>query len=288
MTTEYLGRGDPRRTLEALWGRPRKGTRGPRQGLTVESMVRAAIELADRDGLGALSMRRVAERLGVGTMSLYTYVPTKAELLDLMVDAVYAEHVEALERLERRLATERTDRRLRSTLDGIARVGWDLYLRHRFLLYVASSRGVLGPNETAVQEVTLRMIDGHGLTSREMVALLDALGTYVRGSVRGAVEAMEAPARTGMSDEEWWKARSELLGEFLGERAADFPTITRVSETGGYEASGPESYTLRFALDDFEFGLERLLEGVDAFAARRRSGSDTEVGGRGAGALGSA
>ncbi len=51
----------------------------------------AAIELADAEGLGALSMRRVAERLGVGTMSLYTYVPGKAELLDVMLDTVLAE-----------------------------------------------------------------------------------------------------------------------------------------------------------------------------------------------------
>src|SRR5216117_1909772 len=85
----YGGRGDPIRSMELLWrdaAAPARG-RGPKPGLTVDRIVAAATELADGDGLAALSMRRVAERLGVGTMSLYTYVPSKADLIDVMYDA---------------------------------------------------------------------------------------------------------------------------------------------------------------------------------------------------------
>src|SRR5258708_16290466 len=90
MPSEYSGSGDPRRTIELLWG-VRRRRRGPRPSLSGEQIVAKAIELADRDGLGGLSMRRLADELGVTAMSLYGYVPSKAELLDVMADRAYAE-----------------------------------------------------------------------------------------------------------------------------------------------------------------------------------------------------
>src|SRR5680860_659902 len=75
---------DPVRSLGLLWGTFNKPSRS---GLTVEAIVAAAIEIADAEGIGAVSMRHVAERLNVGTMSLYTHVPGKKDLTELMVDA---------------------------------------------------------------------------------------------------------------------------------------------------------------------------------------------------------
>src|SRR4051794_26350466 len=86
--TESSGSGDITRTLDLLWNTGRRPSRGPKPGLTLDRVVEAAVEVADRDGLGALSMRRIAAELGTGTMSLYRYVPGKAELLDLMLDRV--------------------------------------------------------------------------------------------------------------------------------------------------------------------------------------------------------
>jgi len=84
------GAGDPARTLRLLWHDPAVLPRhGPRQGLTVDQIVTAATALADADGLDAVTMRRLAGNLGVVPMTLYTYVPGKAELLDLMLDAAY-------------------------------------------------------------------------------------------------------------------------------------------------------------------------------------------------------
>src|SRR5262245_7512878 len=91
MPVEYTGRGDPNRTIELLWGTRDRASRGPKPGLTVDRIVAVALALADQVGLEGLSMRAVAERLGVGTMSLYRYVPGKAELLDVMVDRVCTE-----------------------------------------------------------------------------------------------------------------------------------------------------------------------------------------------------
>src|SRR5699024_884374 len=84
VTSDRTSAGVPARTLALLWrdasAVPRKG---PARRLEVDDVVGAAVALADADGLGAVTLRRVAERLGVATMTLYTYVPTKAELIDL-------------------------------------------------------------------------------------------------------------------------------------------------------------------------------------------------------------
>jgi AcrR family transcriptional regulator len=273
MSVEYLGRGDPRRTLDLLWGDAPKRTRGPKPALTVEEIVRAAIQLADGGGIAGLSMRRVAERLGVGTMSLYTYVPSKAELLDLMLDAVYGEQVAAI-----RSATvggsDDPDAPLetgwRGGLMARARADWDLYHRHPWIFQFAHGRGVLGPNELRAFEATLRVLDGLGLTGREMVAAVDLVTMFVGGAARIAVEAAAAPAATGMTDTEWWQARERILAEKMGD-GADFPTVVRVSADGGFDvAPDAEDYNRAFAVDDFEFGLERILDGIGGLIAERR------------------
>ena len=93
MSTTRGSRGDATRTMELLWGMAPQPTRGPKPGLTVDAVVDAAVALADAEGIDAVAMRRVADKLGVGAMSLYTYVPGKAELVDLMLDRVYGEQL---------------------------------------------------------------------------------------------------------------------------------------------------------------------------------------------------
>src|SRR5688500_2426129 len=88
MTTEHSASGDLDRSLALLWEMDHRPTRGPKPALTLERIVTAAITIADAEGLAGLSMRRVAAELGVGTMSLYRYVPGKGELLDLMIDRI--------------------------------------------------------------------------------------------------------------------------------------------------------------------------------------------------------
>lgn len=274
MSPEYLGRGDPRRTLDLLWGDGPRRTRGPKPGLTVETIVQAAIDIAGEDGIARLSMRRVADRLGVGTMSLYTYVPSKAELLDLMLDTVYGEQVAAIRSATSGGTADDPHSPLavdwRAGLTARARADWDLYHRHPWIFQIAHGRGVLGPNELRAFEATLRLVDGLGLTGREMVAVVDLVAMYVGGAARFAVEAGQAPKATGMSDTEWWLARERILAEKMGDGSA-FPTVVRVSKDGGFDvAPDAEDYNKAFAIDDFEFGLERVLDGVGGFIAGRR------------------
>src|SRR5260370_20348405 len=90
MPIERTSAGDPARTVALLWRDPAVVRRhGPRQGLSIDAVVVAATQLADAEGLEEVTMRGVAKALGVAPMPLYTYVPGKAELLDLMLDAAY-------------------------------------------------------------------------------------------------------------------------------------------------------------------------------------------------------
>ncbi|WP_051710525.1 TetR/AcrR family transcriptional regulator [Streptomyces sp. NRRL S-350] len=92
--TVHAGQGAAHRSLTLLWGgreEPRPGCSGPKPGLSVDAIVSAGIAVAGAEGMAALSMRAVGERLGRTAMALYTYVPGKAELLDLMHDRVLAE-----------------------------------------------------------------------------------------------------------------------------------------------------------------------------------------------------
>lgn len=258
MAPEYSGRGEARRSMELLWGMASKRTRGPKQGTNLETVVRAAIELADAEGLDAVSMRRVAERLGLGTMSLYTYVPGKGELLDLMLDTVYA---------ERSVLPATAARTPRLALEALAHDQWAFHQRHPWTLSIASSRAVLGPNELDAYEATLSVVADLGVPARDAVAIVDAISIFVRGAAREAADAAAAERVTGMSEMEWWTERDEILTEKMtGDRYA---TLGRMDAEGGFAVpEGTENYNLTFILEDFEFGLQRMLDGIDAHVSR--------------------
>jgi AcrR family transcriptional regulator len=122
--------GDPRRSLELLWRTHQPAARGPKQRLDLDQIVGTAIEVLDAEGLGTLSMRKVAERLGVGTMSFYTYVPGKSELVDLMFDQAVAG------------PNERVEGPWRERLEQIAHENWWRYHRHPWLLEIAAGARV--------------------------------------------------------------------------------------------------------------------------------------------------
>jgi hypothetical protein len=102
-----------------------------------------------------------------------------------------------------------------------------------------------------------------------MVAVVDLVAMYVGGTAQVAVEAAGAPAATGLTDTEWWLAREQILAEKMGD-GADFPTVMKVSADGGFDvAPDADNYNEAFTVDDFEFGLERVLDGIGAFIAAR-------------------
>jgi AcrR family transcriptional regulator len=255
--TEHAGRGDPARTMALLWGASPAGTRGPKQRLDVERIVAEAVKLADEAGLAALSMRRVADALGVGAMSLYTYVPGKAELLEVMVDRVIGEQ-----------PLPDPAGGWRAGLEGYAREGWALYRAHPWLLQVGTARTVLGPRVVALFDAALRVVADVGLEARQMVGVIGLVDDYVRGAARGLQDAVQATPGTGQSDDAWWESRREILDTLYD--PARFPTLTAVGAAGAFEQTeGGEPYTVQRALDAFGFGLERVLDGIEVLVASR-------------------
>jgi AcrR family transcriptional regulator len=250
--------------MELLWGRSKPSTRGPKPALDLERVVRAAIDLADAEGLEVLSMRRVAEVLEIGTMSLYTYVPGKGELLDLMVDTVYGEQLDAV--------APDPATGLRGRLEMLTRGQWVFFERHPWTLSVATGRSVLGPNETASYERALAIVADLGLPAREAVAIVDALSLFVRGAARDAAEAAGAEQATGQSEYEWWTEREPMLDEALSQQP--YPALTALAAAGGFDVPpDTENYNVQFIVDDFEFGLHRLLDGIEQYvdASARRA-----------------
>jgi AcrR family transcriptional regulator len=250
MPIEFSGRGDPKISIQLLWERRKPPRRGPKPALSVDRVVSAAIAVADAEGLEALSMRRVAEQLGVGTMSLYRHVPAKGELLDLMFDRALGEL--------RPIDPSAGDWRAR--LEHHARETMALYRRHPWALQVSVTRPPLGPNTIGSFDAMLGAVRGIGLNPAEMVAAVTLVGSYARGAARSVVESAQAERVTGESDAAWWGARQVFWEEFYD--AERFPALTEVFESGGYENP----------IDAFEFGLARVLDGIESYCAKR-SGS---------------
>jgi AcrR family transcriptional regulator len=248
--------------MELLWGprvvAPRTGP-GPKPGLSVEAIVAAAIAIADAEGMGALSMRSVGERLGRTAMALYTYVPGKTELVDLMYDRTLGELPSSYP----------LSSGWRAAALAVADELWALHLRHPWLLQVSPARPVLGPGEFHVQETLLAVLASTGLPLTRVRWVVAALFNIVRGSVQAAAESRQAAAETGLSEEDWWQARSALLGELAPDLAARFPTVARLGDEGAFEAgASDEPYLEREARLSFEAGVELLLDGVETAIVR--------------------
>ncbi|RSN41010.1 TetR/AcrR family transcriptional regulator, partial [Actinomadura sp. WAC 06369] len=226
----FAGQGDARRSMHLLWrvrdgaagGPPRPG---PRPGLTVELIVDTAIAVADAEGMAALSMRAVGERLGRTAMALYTYVPGKAELVDLMYDRAQAELP----------AGYGAAGGWRAAVAAWADDTWALYLRHPWMLAVSQARPVLGPNEYRALEALLGALSGAGLAAGDARRAVATLSSVVRGAARIAAEARQAAAATGTSEDEWWYARSGALEEVAPDFAARFPRVARLSAEGAFD-----------------------------------------------------
>ncbi|MGH8794815.1 MAG: TetR/AcrR family transcriptional regulator [Stackebrandtia sp.] len=252
--TEPSGAADPARSLALLWGDRERPARRGRHGLSVAKIVSAGLALADASGIEALSMRKVAEALGVGTMSLYTYVPGKAELIEVMIDTVYAA-----------VAAAETDEAgdWRARVESAASDGFGAHMEHRWLLDVPAGRAILGPGACAKYERELSAVDDLGLDDVEMDAVTALVNGHVVASARRAVEAARAEARTGMTERQWWEAHAPALAEVAD--AARFPIAARVGTAAG------RAHDAAYAADGgFAFGLARILDGVAALLDSRR------------------
>lgn len=242
---------DPDPSLRLLWRHvvpvPEAGAarRGPKQKLSVDEVVDAAIELADRAGLDGLSMRALATALGLGAMSLYTYVPGRNELLVLMVDQV-------LGRTE--LPALPADD-LRARLEQVARTQYDDVRAHPWLLDVGGVRPWLGPHMAERYEWQLSAVEGVGLDDLEMDQAVALLVGFASNIARAEHAVRRAERESGMTDLEWWEANAGTLDELMATRS--YPLAGRVGQAAGeaYQAASDPGREL-------EFGLARIIDGL--------------------------
>ncbi|GAA4535497.1 TetR/AcrR family transcriptional regulator [Amycolatopsis samaneae] len=245
---------DLTRGIYLLWGHhPGPG----RSGLTVPAIVAAGIEIADADGLDAVSMRKVADRLDVGAMSLYGHVPGKDELTALMVDSVLGELYEDGVETAVRVGD------WRSAMKFVAERNWALHRRHPWLLDIRASRPNLGPNISRKYETELRPLEGIGLSDVEMDAALTLVLGHVSGVARAHRSMSRAQADSGMSDAEWWSVVAPVLEQVMTDE--NLPLSARVGGAVGarFDAAQDSEHALAF-------GLDTILDGIEARIAARR------------------
>jgi len=240
---DSVSNSDPERGLSLLWRGLDPAARGPKARLTLDQLAKAGVAVADTQGLGAVSIRRVAAELGVGPMSLYTYVPSKVELLELMIDRVFGE-----------IARAGSELGWRARLEFLAGERWRLFRRHPWVLQSNLSRIPLGPNVLDAVEDLYAAFDGSTLPALQVVSLVGAIDEYLQGAARTmAIEEQEVTG-TGVSYEQHWAARASFWGKYFD--AERYPMHLKLWERGGFD-DNPLGY---------EFGLARILDGIEVLA----------------------
>ncbi|MGW3351394.1 TetR/AcrR family transcriptional regulator C-terminal domain-containing protein [Nonomuraea rubra] len=220
--------------------RPRPGATAEHE-LTRRRVVRAAIEIADAEGLSELTMRAVAGRLGAATMSLYRHVGGKDDLVMLMVDAAFAEFPLPRERPEG----------WRARLETSARVQWAAYRAHPWMAGATPlTRPV--PSEALLQhsEFVMEVLQGTGLDAATRMYVMILIYSFVQGIAAHIELEQRARADTGITDEEWMTGQEAFLGDV---KAANPAFSQLLDELGEFDLD----------LDRlFEFGLRSLLDGL--------------------------
>jgi AcrR family transcriptional regulator len=223
------------RALELLWHQaaPTRRTRG----LSRDRIVAAAVEIADADGLGGLSMARLADHLGCGTMSLYRHVASKDELLIFMLSSAAGPPPPPRESDWRQA--------LSAWADGL----WEVYHRHPWVLPAASSGPPADPGQLAWLEAGLSALRPTGLPERDKLSVVVSLLHYIRGAAALAIESGAGPVDPSRYP--------ELLRRLLDEQR--YPAIAAALAAGAFEPIEGQDQRA-----DFDAGVQRLLDGIDS------------------------
>ena len=174
---------------QSIWTRPERAARGPAPEHSRAEIAAASVALADRSGLAAVTMRSAAAAIGTAPASLYRYVATRDELVELMADQVYGEY---------RYAEPEPGRPVANLL-RLAYQGRAIYHRHPWLLDVPATGGLPGPNAVAFIEHVLAALAGTGLTGPEK---LETIGLF-SGAVRLLAQTEISQQRAGQDTAQW-------------------------------------------------------------------------------------
>lgn len=241
--------GEPGRLVGLLWQPP---DRTGRSGLSVPRIVDAAIALADAEGIDAVTIRAVAERLGTGAMSLYTHVPGKPELLELMVDRTAGDTY-----LGRPTPVEQTT--WQDGIRHIAQSNWDNTLAHPWLTDIPPGRPVPGPGICDKYELELAPLADIGLQDVDVDLTLTAVLGLAGSAAARQIGLDRVRVMSGQEDPLWWETIGPLLATATARR--NYPLSGRIGSAASqeYNASEDPQRTLRHGIDLLISGLEGRL-----------------------------
>jgi AcrR family transcriptional regulator len=230
-------------SLAAAWGLRERPGKGPKRGLTLEQIVRAALAVAAADGLAAVSMSRVASELGVGTMSLYRYVDSKRDLLELMVDTA--------------MGPPRPNDPSASWRDGVSAWAWALLASYRNNLWtvqVPISGPPATPNALGWLEAALFYLRSTRLDEGQKMSVILLTSNFVRSEATLEAQLDSAVRAVGQSPQDLMAGYNKFLVSVLDPQR--FPELATVAASGVLGTADHPN-------EEFAFGLERILDGVD-------------------------
>ncbi|MEU7321376.1 TetR/AcrR family transcriptional regulator [Streptomyces griseoviridis] len=236
-----------------LEGKARRGGRGGQlSGLDRERITAATVRLLDAEGLARFSMRRLAAELNVTAMSVYWYVDTKDDLLELALDAVYGELL---------LPDPAEPREWRDRLRALAGQYRALLVRHPWLSPLVGTYLNIGPNALAFARVVQRTLRGTGLPASRLTGAISAVLQFVYGfgTIEGHFGARVAAA--GMTHDEYFRHSVSAASQDPGAAAMIEESADIMEARGG---DTPQEMWER----DFTFGLDLLVAGIEAMLTR--------------------
>lgn len=237
------------------WGLEKSPQRGPKRELSIKQIVETAVAIADEDGLAAVSMKQVALRLGFTTMSLYRYISSKDDLLLLMQDAV----------CDISFSVDEDETNWREGLRGFVRATIDAFRKHPWFGDIPISGVPITPNQLKLIDHTLKSLHSLPLNNYEKMSIVLLLSSYARSSgsiLKDMDQAIKAGKSPGsFSGKDYSSALKELV---TPER---FPYLSPVILSGAYTEENEEENTVG---DDFDFGLERILDGIEHYLSFKK------------------
>ncbi|WP_434743620.1 TetR/AcrR family transcriptional regulator [Micromonospora sp. SH-82] len=239
--------------IELAWGLRERPGKGPRRSLTLDQVVAAGIRVADAEGLTAVSMSRVAGELGLATMSLYRYVPTKQDLLGLMSDTAYGDPP----------APRGPDEQWRPALTRWAGELVDRIRRRPWVRHVPIDGPPMGPRQVGWMEQGLATLDGIGLRGIEPLSTILLISQYARSHAALTLDLVDAATAAGTTPDEagqrYWQQLEVVT------RSGAYPQIRRLmTDLADAEETDADA--------DWRFGLDRILDGIEALVSSRHPG----------------
>lgn len=240
-------------SIEAAWGLRERPGKGPKPGIGIERIVAAAVALASAEGVGAVSMGRVAKELGVSTMSLYRYVAAKDELYILMQE----------EAVGLPPAPPPPGTGWREALTAWARAQREVFHRNLWVLRIPISGPPATPNSVAWWDRGLAALADTGLDEGEKLSVILLVGGFVRNEAMLMADLGAAIAASGEPPEAVMRRYGQTLERFADPER--YPALARLLASKVMYEPDTQDF-------DFVFGLERLLDGVGMLIDSRATG----------------